>query len=96
MSARKDNIKKMDQIIFESLDCSQSNHHPDEEEYEEALNNAKKVVDLKNSYNSQSHEKIVKVVGAVSSIVCVGMMLVFERSNAITTKSLPFFPKPHI
>lgn len=96
MSARKDNIKKMDQIIFESLDCSQSNHHPDEEEYEEALNNAKKVVDLKNSYNSQRHEKIVKAVGAISSVVCVGMMLIFERSNAITTKSLPFFPKPRV
>jgi len=96
MSAHKENNKKMDEAINDCLKFAKDGHSEDSQNYGDTINNARKIVDLKNEYNSQKHDKIVKAVGAVSSIICVGMMLAFERSNAITTKALPFFPKPRI
>ena len=96
MSAYKENNKKMDQAVNDCLQFAKDNASEDGDQYTACIANARKVIDLKNQYNSQKNERIVKVIGAATSILCVGLMMAFEKSNVITTKSLSFFPKPHI
>lgn len=54
----------------------------------------KAMVAVKNDLNEQHHSILETGLKVVGSVVCVGAMLFFERSHAITSKSLSFMPKP--
>lgn len=73
-------VKKHEEITHESQDIA----------------DLKAMVAVKNDLNEQHHSMIEAGLKVAGSIVCVGAMLFFERSHAITSKSLSFMPKPKL
>lgn len=56
----------------------------------------KEVVAIRNDYNSHRKELIDTGIKAGMSVVGILLMLGFEMSHSITSKSLSFLPKPRI
>ena len=60
------------------------------------IQDLKDIVTIKNDYNAQRSEMASTIVRAGCALASVALMLTFEISHSITTKSLGFMPKPKI
>lgn len=60
------------------------------------IQDLKDIVAIKNDYNAQRSEMASTIVRAGCALASVALMLTFEISHSITTKSLGFMPKPKI
>ena len=60
------------------------------------IQDLKDIVAIKNDYNAQRSEMASTIVRAGCALASVTLMLTFEISHSITTKSLGFMPKPKI
>lgn len=60
------------------------------------IQDLKDIVTIKNDYNAQRSDMASTIVRAGCALASVALMLTFEISHSITTKSLGFMPKPKI
>lgn len=60
------------------------------------IQDLKDIVTIKNDYNAQRNDMASTIVRAGCALASVALMLTFEISHSITTKSLGFMPKPKI
>ena len=60
------------------------------------IQDLKDIVAIKNDYNAQRSDMASTIVRAGCALASVALMLTFEISHSITTKSLGFMPKPKI
>ena len=60
------------------------------------IQDLKDIVAVKNDYNAQRSDMASTIVRAGCALASVALMLTFEISHSITTKSLGFMPKPKI
>lgn len=60
------------------------------------IQDLKDIVAIKNDYNAQRSDMTSTIVRAGCALASVALMLTFEISHSITTKSLGFMPKPKI
>lgn len=60
------------------------------------IQDLKDIVTIKNDYNAQRSDMASTIVRAGCALASVVLMLTFEISHSITTKSLGFMPKPKI
>ena len=60
------------------------------------IQDLKDIVTIKNDYNAQRSDMASTIVRAGCALASVALMLTFEISHSITTKSLGFMPKSKI
>lgn len=60
------------------------------------IQDLKDIVAIKNDYNAQRSDMASTIVRAGCALASIALMLTFEISHSITTKSLGFMPKPKI
>lgn len=53
----------------------------------------KSVIDAKNEYNQQKSDKTMTILKTGASVISVALVLGFEISHTITSRSLGFIPK---